>query len=206
MFLRWSKIALTLTIMATLFLTILGPRFIGWWIDPSFEGPSGAVLQILMLSSVAFLPIRGVAQPILVGIGKPEIPAYGFIATGFLNLGLSLALAQPFGIVGVAIGTAVPNVLFAVMVAVVTCRELEIGLWRYVGYVVPRAVAGAVPVLALLLWFRLGLDVSGLVGLAIAGIAAVGLSGLIWIAFVYHRDPLVNLTPHLNRIRVWSRA
>ena len=56
-----------------LFLIVLGPRFIGWWIDPSFEGPSGQVLQILMVSSLVFLPVRGVALPILMGIGKPQI-------------------------------------------------------------------------------------------------------------------------------------
>src|SRR6266511_4091941 len=37
MFLKWSKIALTLTMAAGLFLIILGPRFIAWWVDPSFE-------------------------------------------------------------------------------------------------------------------------------------------------------------------------
>src|SRR5205823_641759 len=43
MFLKWSKVALSLTIMAALFLIILGPRFIGWWIGPDFERPSGTV-------------------------------------------------------------------------------------------------------------------------------------------------------------------
>jgi len=45
-FLKWSKIALSLTMMAGLFLIILGPRFIAWWIDPAFEAPAGQVLQI----------------------------------------------------------------------------------------------------------------------------------------------------------------
>src|SRR5207249_4529127 len=59
-FLRWSKIAFCLTMIVGLFLIVLGPRFIGWWIDASFEGPAGAVLQILMISSLIFLPVRGV--------------------------------------------------------------------------------------------------------------------------------------------------
>ena len=53
MFLKWSKVALSLSLMAGLFLIVLGPTFIGWWIDPSFEQPSGQVLQILMVSSLA---------------------------------------------------------------------------------------------------------------------------------------------------------
>jgi len=50
-FLKWSKVALSLTVMVGLFLIVLGPKFLGWWIDPSFEKPAGRVLQILMVSS-----------------------------------------------------------------------------------------------------------------------------------------------------------
>jgi hypothetical protein len=64
MFLKWSKVALSIGIMAGVFLMVLGPAFIGWWIDPSFARPSGAVLQILMLSSFVFLPVSGVALPV----------------------------------------------------------------------------------------------------------------------------------------------
>jgi O-antigen/teichoic acid export membrane protein len=81
-FLRWSKVALSLSIMAGLFLIVLGPRFIGWWIAPDFERPAGQVLQILMVSSFAFLPVRGVALPILMGLGKPRMPTIAFVAAG----------------------------------------------------------------------------------------------------------------------------
>src|SRR6266542_802182 len=51
-FLKWSKVALSLTLLAGLFLIVLGPTFIARWIDPSFERPAGQVLQILMVSSL----------------------------------------------------------------------------------------------------------------------------------------------------------
>src|SRR5260370_24065337 len=35
--LKWSKIAFSVTLVAGLFLIVLGPRFIAWWIDPTFE-------------------------------------------------------------------------------------------------------------------------------------------------------------------------
>src|SRR2546423_894279 len=78
-FLKWSKIALSLTMMAGLFLIVLGPRFIAWWVDPSFEKPSGQGLQILLVSYLGFLPVRGVALPILMGLGKPGLPTIGFL-------------------------------------------------------------------------------------------------------------------------------
>ena len=75
-----------------LFLIVLGPRFIGVWIDPSYEGPSGRVLQILMISSLVFLPIRGVAIPILMGIGKPRTPTIAAGASSRIESGASLAM------------------------------------------------------------------------------------------------------------------
>jgi O-antigen/teichoic acid export membrane protein len=71
-FLRWSKVSLSMSLMAGLFLIVRGPRFIGWWISPDYEGPSGAVLQILMISSFMFLPVRGVALPILMAWGAAD--------------------------------------------------------------------------------------------------------------------------------------
>jgi O-antigen/teichoic acid export membrane protein len=203
-FLKWSKISLSLTLMAGLFLIVLGPRFIGWWIAPDYEGPSGAVLQILMISCFAFLPVRGVALPVLMGLGKPRTPTIAFLAAGVLNLILSIVLARPFGLAGVAIGTAVPNVLFAAVVLIVACRELGIGVTAYLRYVVPRAAAGAVPPLALLIWFKSGMQVQTFPGMAAAGASMVVLFAITWLLFVYRGDPYVDMRP--RRLFGWSRA
>jgi O-antigen/teichoic acid export membrane protein len=204
-FLKWSKIALTLTLMVGMFLIVLGPRFIAWWIDPSFERPAGQVLQILMVSYFVFLPVRGVALPILFGLGKPGLPALGFLAAGLLNLGLSVWLVRPFGLAGVALGTAIPNVLFAGLVLVQTCREMDTSVVDFLRYVVPRALVGACPAFALLLWFRLGIQVQGLGGLAVAGTAMTALFALTCVGFVYRNDPYVNLG-RFAPSRVWSRT
>jgi O-antigen/teichoic acid export membrane protein len=206
MFLKWSKVALSLTLMVGLFLIVFGSRFIGWWIDPSYERPSGEVLQILMVSSFLFLPVRGVAVPVLMGLGKPKIPAVASLSAGLLNLVMSLILVVPFGLAGVAVGTAVPNMIFAVVVLAVTCRELGITVADYVRYVVPRALAGALPPLLLLLWFKVGLQVQSLAGMAAAGTAMLVVFALTWVFYVYRSDPYVDLRPHFLRIRVWSRA
>jgi O-antigen/teichoic acid export membrane protein len=200
-FLKWSKVAFSLTLLAGLFLIVLGPTFIGRWIDPSFEQPGGQVLQILMLSSFVFLPARGVALPILMGLGKPKASTVAFLVTGVLNLVLSVGLARPLGLAGVALGTAIPNVLFAVVVLVLACRELGITVTRYTRYVVPRAVVGSIPVLILLLWFKLGLQVREMGGLFAAGSAMVVLFAVTWIFYVYRRDPFVDLRGQLLRFR-----
>ena len=205
-FLKWSKIALSLTMMAGLFLIVLGPRFIAWWIDPAFERPAGQVLQILMVSYLIFLPVRGVALPILMGLGKPGLPTIGFLVAGVLNLGLSILLVRPLGLAGVALGTAIPNIVFAALVSWKACRELETPVAEYLRYVVPRAALGALPVLGLLLWCRLGLEVRTLGGLVGAGVAVVLLFGVTWVFFVYRNDRYVDLRARLPLLRAWSQA
>jgi O-antigen/teichoic acid export membrane protein len=205
-FLKWSKIALSLTLAAGLFLIVLGPRFIAWWVDPAFERPAGDVLQILMVSYLIFLPVRGVALPILMGLGKAGLPTVGFLVAGALNLGLSIALVRPLGLVGVALGTAIPNVLFAGVVFVQACRELDVSVVQFLRYVVPRALLGAVPVLALLLWFKLQVDVRTLPALALAGAATALVFAVTWVFFVYRNDPYVDVRAWLPRLRDRVRA
>jgi O-antigen/teichoic acid export membrane protein len=205
-FLKWSKVSLSISLMAGLFLIVLGPRFIGWWIDPSYEGPSGSVLRILMISSLAFLPVRGVALPILMGLGRPRTATIAFVVAGLANLVLSMALARPLGLAGVAAGTAIPNVAFAAVVLSVACRELEVPIPTYLRYVVPRALAGAIPPLVLLLWIKLRVGVENLGGFIAAGSAMVAVFGLVWVFFVYRHDPYVEIAPRLVRPRAWSRA
>jgi len=200
-FLKWSKASLSLTIAIGMFLLVLGPRFIGWWIAPEHEGPSGDVLRVLTLSCFVFLPARGVALPILLGLGKARLPTISFLVAGVANLLLSAALARPLGLVGVALGTAIPNVVFALVIIAVTCRELKLSVVDYTRYVVPRAAIGAMPVLALLMWFKVALGVNDFIGLAAAGIAMVVAFGLIWVLFVYRDDPYVDIRWPLARLR-----
>jgi O-antigen/teichoic acid export membrane protein len=206
MLLKWSKISLSLTIMIGGFVFVLGPRFIGWWIDPSYEQPSGQVLQILMVSAFFFMPARGVAMPILLGLGKAGGATAALAIAGVANLALSIALARPYGLAGVAVGTAVPTVGFAIVLAALTCREVGLSLRTYVAYVVPRATMGALPMLLLLLWCKNGLHVQSIAGLATAGCASTAIFGLTWILFVYRGDPYVDLRSHVVRFRAWSRA
>jgi O-antigen/teichoic acid export membrane protein len=206
MFLKWSKVALSVTLMVGLFLLILGPKFIGWWIDPAYEHTAGEVLQILMISSLVFLPVRGVAIPVLMGIGKPTTPAVATFAAGVANLGLSLVLVGPFGLIGIAWGTAIPNIVLALVVLVVACRELGITVGRYLKYVVPRTAVGALPILALLLWFRHGVQVATISGLAVAGSAMMLLFSVTWVFYVYRDDPYVDVRTPMVWLRAWSRA
>jgi len=197
-FLKWSKICLSIVLLLGIYLLVAGPDFLGWWVGSEFVEPSGRVLQVLMLSFLVYLPVRGVALPILLGLGKPKAPAVGLLVMGIVNVGISLALVGSMQILGVALGTAIPNVLFAVFVLTLACRELSVGLGEYVSYVLVKALVGALVPFGLLLGYREVFGLGSFVHLFVAGVATVASFALVWAFFVYRGDPHVTV-PGLRR-------
>jgi O-antigen/teichoic acid export membrane protein len=197
-YLKWSKITIWLSTFSCVSLIVLGPRFLSWWVGPGFERPAGEVLQILMAANIAFLPARGVALPILMGLGKPRHPTTAFFITALVNLVLSIVLVQPWGLNGVAIGTAIPNVVFAGIVVHMASRELQVPVGEYLRYAVVRPLIGIVPVVAFLIWLRDGLEVRGLVQLAAAGVATCGVAVAISLLYVMRGDPRVGMEAWLG--------
>ena len=193
LFLRWSKITLSLTLLTGSFLLVLGPRFLAWWLGPAFEGDAGNVLRVLMLSFLVFLPAVGVAQPVLMGIGKSAAPGVAFVVAGLLNLGLSLLLVKPFGLVGVAWGTAIPNALLAVAMIYLAARSIAMPLPEYFRYVVWRPLLGSIPGVLFLWWTLETLDVHGFLALFFSGMGLICIFGSIWVVFVYRNDKEVDL-------------
>lgn len=200
-FLRWSKIALVISLFVGLYLCVLGPTFLAWWVEPRYEAASGPTLQVLMLSFVVFLPVRAVAVPVLLGAGRPRAPALGVLVMGVVNLALSLLLVKPMGILGVAIGTALPNVFFAAWVLRLACREIGTSVSHFLLHVAGRALLGSLPALALLLWLKLGLEVSGFWPLLLGGIALTLLFGACAGLYVFRGDPHLDLCARLVRDR-----
>lgn len=201
-FLKWSKISLSIILPVCLYLTILGPRFLDAWIhDPTenYELSAGPVTRVLAPSFILALPLRAVALPILLGTSSPGRPAFVYLMLALGNLLLSVAFVKAgYGIVGVAFGTAIPQVLFAVYLLFITCKELDLRASHWLRYVCGRACIGVLPSLALLLWFEHSLDVRSMTALVLSGMAMVALFGLTWVFFVYRKDAHLDLLEEFN--------
>lgn len=200
-FLKWSKICLSLALLVGLYLLVLGPAFLGAWVGERFVEPSGRVLQVLMLSFLVWLPVRGVAIAVLFGLGKPRAAALGFLVLGAVNLGLSVILVGPLGILGVALGTAVPNVFFAVFVLVLACREVGVSAREYLVYVVSRAAIGSLVPLGLLVAIREVLNPREMPALLASGVVMSAIFAVTWILFVYRDDPFLDVRGFFARAR-----
>jgi O-antigen/teichoic acid export membrane protein len=89
---------------------IRGRSFIGLWMGPSYAGLSGDVLITLTIAQL-FAAGNQAPGSMTVAISRHKGMVPAIVMEGLCNLGLSIALVRTYGVVGVAIGTAVPNLL-----------------------------------------------------------------------------------------------
>lgn len=202
-FLKWSKVAFSIGLLVIGYLFVLAPEFIKWWMGPSFAQPSARVTRILAGAFVLFLPIRGVASPMLMGLGRPAIPALAMLGMGVVNLVASLALVRPLGLAGVAIGTAIPCALYSIVIALVACRVVDLPVSEYLRYVVLRPSLGALPAFGILValartarWFPRSTPLPHLIA---SGVLMVVVFAASWLLFVYRDDPYFDLAAKVRR-------
>jgi O-antigen/teichoic acid export membrane protein len=110
---------------------------------------------------------------VLQGLARHGPIAVLSIAGGLANLGLSIALIQELGVIGVAYGTLIPTVIEAVIVLVYGLRIMEIGLVAGVRATVAPALVAALPATLTLVALRAWLQPTGIDALppAMAGVA-----------------------------------
>ncbi len=138
-----AKLSMLLAIpIAAVYLT-MGRQFISHWMGSEYAILSGDVLCVLAVGVVISTPQNTISS-VLYGISKHNIIARLRIIETISNLALSLALIQVFGIVGVALGTAIPQiVIMAIILPIMTIRVVGSSLRRFVqqAYVLPIAAA-----------------------------------------------------------------
>lgn len=131
-------------------ILLLGRMFILRWMGPQFE-QSYPVLVVLMLAMV-FEVIGNGSDNMLFALNKHRYLAFANVTEAAVNFGLSLLLIGPYGLVGVAIGTAVPLVVSrAIVIPHLTMSALQLPFRRYYSNLAP-AVLFALAFLSLTSW------------------------------------------------------
>ncbi len=190
---KFSKLTLTLTMLGCLLLIAFGPAFIGVWISEDFGSTSGGLLQILAISGLIFLPARGVAMPILMGIGKPKQATIAFLVTGVLNVIVSIILAGYLGLQGVALGTAIPNILFGICLIIFCAREVRFSLRSYFSQVFFKPLVAAIPLLAFFLWWNTRFQPNSYLELFLAALVSTVAFGILFVGLVFRNDADIDL-------------
>jgi O-antigen/teichoic acid export membrane protein len=102
-----SRVMLLLAGPMLAYMVALGDPFLARWLGEGYRGESGDVLTVLALGVAAPIASHPLVQ-VLYGVNRLRPLALLYLVEGVANLALSLLLAKPLGIVGVAIGTAIP--------------------------------------------------------------------------------------------------
>lgn len=89
---------------------LVGDAFFFLWLGDGFS-KAYPVLLVLTLSQTFAAPLYGIGS-LLYGIEKHQIIAKMIFGEAMLNLIISLILVRFWGIIGVAIGSAIPSILF----------------------------------------------------------------------------------------------
>jgi O-antigen/teichoic acid export membrane protein len=111
-------------------------EFFRLWLGSSYAEPAdypsvASVFYLLILGSMVSVGQR-IGYQVLLGMRKVNLLAVLLIAEGVTNLLMSVALVQRYGLIGVAIGTLVPAILFQGFAQpYFVCRLLQIPLPRY---------------------------------------------------------------------------
>lgn len=172
----------------TAVLTILGKSVIEAWVGQRYVATSYRVLLILLYPTTLMLA-QSASGRTLWGLARHRTWAWVVLAEGGANLILSVILVRPYGIIGDAIGTAIPLICSMIFfLPQHLCRLLGIKLTTYVTrtFVLPLLLCAPMAAVLLLMqrWFVPHRLPELLIQLGIAGL--VYAAGLGW-AFWAHR-------------------
>ena len=169
-----TKLSLALAAPLCLGLIVLADPLIRAWVGPQF---SASVLPTQILLTVVLVRVSTAsANLILRGAGQHRLLAITNASAAAVNVGLSIALVRPLGLMGVAVGTFVPiTVSTAFVLFPAACRRVDLPIGRPLLQAIWPAIWPALVMVALL---RLGAPVrpEGLRGVALH----LGAGGLVY--------------------------
>jgi O-antigen/teichoic acid export membrane protein len=175
-----TRIALTLVTGVTICLMGFASPLIVRWMGPAFQA-SVPSLYVLALTGVILVG-QGPLGNILLGTGRHRLVAFTSLGEAIANLALSVVLVHQYGMLGVAIGTAVPVVIANLFILLpAACRRVGMGVAEFLRLVAIAPLAGAVPATAAVLAFRVFAPPESIGAIVLEG----ALVGLIYVAAVF---------------------
>jgi len=172
----------------TAVLTVLGKSVIEVWVGSKYVATSYPILLVLLYPMTLVLA-QSASGRTLWGMAKHRTWAWVVLAEGVSNLVLSLILVRPYGIMGDAVGTAIPLVCSQIFfLPGHLCRLLRIKIWSYLYGAFMFPLALCIPLVAVLWLMQRWFVPHGLRQLLIQliiGSLVYGV-GLAWALFTRH--------------------
>ena len=151
-----TKLSIYITMFIGLMLVFYGKAFIIRWLGVEYVD-AYPVLVVLAISTVIAM-MQAPSGSLLFSISRHRFLAYIGIIEGISNLGLSILFVKKYGLVGVALGTAVPMVLIRLFIQpLYVCKVLQISRYKYyvetLAYCIAVSAAGVIPLYLIARYF-----------------------------------------------------
>jgi O-antigen/teichoic acid export membrane protein len=171
-FLRGTRWVLYLILPVHLGLIVFGRPFLAVWLGDAAYADHCYPALVILSSTLTLVVAQSVASRILYGTGRLRGFARAALLEAAGNVLLGVALCPRFGLIGVAIGVAVPNLVMCLWVIAHTARGLGVPWAGYIAeaWVRPLVIA-TVPLVA---WLMVGWPLIGWGPLAAAVLAGLG--------------------------------
>jgi len=141
-----TKYSFLIILPASVILLIMGKTLLGVWMGPPYAEKSYIILVVLLIPQIYGLS-QFSTEEVLLGTARHRFFSLVVVAEALSNLILSIILIKPYGILGVALGTSVPALLFRVLFSSIFVRKITgYSFWKYLRESLLSPLAIAVPV------------------------------------------------------------
>ncbi|MFC2061439.1 lipopolysaccharide biosynthesis protein [Elusimicrobiota bacterium] len=155
-FVLTTKIIACLAMMIGGTLVIFGMVFIERWMGPNYL--NAYPLLIILVVPITLDLMQSQSIQLLYGISKHKFFAISTAIEGVANLVLSIILVKKMGLMGVALGTAIPMFIVKLFIQpVYTCKVIKMSVYKYYFELIIPILLKSVVILMLFRWIILNL-------------------------------------------------
>lgn len=143
-----TRVSLLVALPLCLGFIFLGKQFIVLWMGKNYAS-SAAFLIVLTIPQFGSMS-QYISSLVLAGMARHRALAFFIMAEGIANLALSIYLVQRMGVVGVAWGTVIPDLICTTLVVpVYALRCIKMSVREYLVDAFLRPVLCAIPIAAI---------------------------------------------------------
>ena len=177
-----SRVTLAICVpLACLLIALAGP-LLALWVGPEYSSYAPIVI-ILALAGIAEIS-HWPANEILQGIARHRGLAPGYTCAALANIGLSVALVRPYGLVGVALGTLIPSTVLSVCyVWPYASRVIGVSWHILLKRVLLPTLLPAVPMIAVIYGAARIVEPSGLIAIGVTAAAALATYAAVYLTW-----------------------
>lgn len=199
LYLTGTRLTLAIFLPVGLGLAVLAKPVLSVWIGSEYS-QYAYLVWILVAAGFVFVS-QGPGSMILQGIARHKWVAVAAIASGVINLVSSILLVQHLGLMGVALGTLIPNLLEWLFVMPYSLKVLQVPLGTVLRQVYLPAMAPGIPMFLVLWWLQVTFQPASLLALGLAAFLGASVYLLAYFLFGANNSERQSILDILHTVR-----